>query len=419
MALYEDAGRRAHTIHPRREPLVTRSSSPVKEPPGTVLVVGGGVFGVSAALELKRRGWSVRVLDPGPVPHPCAASTDVSKVVRMDYGDDRFYHELGELALDGWDRWNRDWPRPLYHEDGFLILAPSLMAAGGYEHDSYEVLKSRGFTPARLDESHRTLRYPEWNMTRYPDGYFNPRAGWAESGAVVERLAELCLDAGVTFSVAALEELMSEGSVVRGVVTTEGHRIEADRVVVATGAWTPTLLPWLTDVLRSTGHPVLHFQVDDPDAYRGDGFPPWAADISGSGWYGFPALPNGRVKVAHHGMRPPVHPDARGAVSEDHEARTRAFLRQSIPRLAEAPIVHRRICMYCDSYDGDLFIAEDPAREGLVVASGGSGHAFKFAPVLGAIVADVLEERDNRFASRFAWRRLGRVKTEQARYTGA
>jgi glycine/D-amino acid oxidase-like deaminating enzyme len=75
--------------------------------------------------------------------------------------------------------------------------------------------------------------------------------------------------------------------------------------------------------------------------------------------------------------------------------------------------------MYCDSYDGDLFIAEDPAREGLVVASGGSGHAFKFAPVLGAIVADVLEERDNRFASRFAWRRLGRVKTEQARYTGA
>jgi len=74
--------------------------------------------------------------------------------------------------------------------------------------------------------------------------------------------------------------------------------------------------------------------------------------------------------------------------------------------------------MYCDSFDGDLFIAADPDREGLVVASGGSGHGFKFAPALGAIVADVLEERDNRFTRRFAWRSLGQVVTEEARYKG-
>jgi len=74
--------------------------------------------------------------------------------------------------------------------------------------------------------------------------------------------------------------------------------------------------------------------------------------------------------------------------------------------------------MYCDSFDGDLFIAADPEREGLVVASGGSGHAFKFAPALGAIVADVVEGNDNRFALRFAWRSLGQVATEEARFTG-
>ena len=74
--------------------------------------------------------------------------------------------------------------------------------------------------------------------------------------------------------------------------------------------------------------------------------------------------------------------------------------------------------MYCDSFDGDLFIAADPDREGLVVASGGSGHGFKFAPALGAIVADVLEERDNRFTRRFTWRSLGQVVTEEARYKG-
>ena len=199
------------------------------------MVVGGGVFGITAALELRSRRWQVTVLDPGPLPHEGASSTDVSKVVRMDYGSDRFYHELAELALEGWDRWNRDWSRPLYHEDGFLILAPAPMAPGGYEYESYTVLRARGYTPERLDARSDSGRYPEWNLTRYPDGYLNARAGWAESGAVVEQLLSLCRKSGVSFRAGSLRELISRGSRVRGVVTSDADRIEADRVVVAAG----------------------------------------------------------------------------------------------------------------------------------------------------------------------------------------
>ena len=50
--------------------------------------------------------------------------------------------------------------------------------------------------------------------------------------------------------------------------------------------------------------------------------------------------------------------------------------------LGDAPIVHRRVCVYGDSLDGDFWIGRD--RPGLVVAAGGSGHGFKFAPVLAA-----------------------------------
>ena len=391
----------------------------VNAPPGKVLVVGGGVFGVTAALELSHRGWHVTVLDPGPIPNESAASTDVSKVIRMDYGSDRFYHELGELSLEGWDRWNRDWSRPLYHEHGFLILAPGPMRPGGFEYESYEMLGARGYAPKRLEPQSASRQYPEWDLARYPDGYLNERAGWAESGAVVERLWSLCRESGVTFLAGSFGEFMSRGSRISGVITTGADRIEADRVVVAAGAWTPGLMPWLSDVLWPTGHPVLHFQPANPDSFRGDKFPPWAADISGSGWYGFPALPDGRVKVAHHGRGTHSHPDARGSVGADHEARARTFLRHAIPTLADAPVVHSRVCMYCDTFDGDLFIATDPNREGLVVASGGSGHGFKFAPVLGAITADALEARDNRFAHRFAWRSLGQPATEAARSSEA
>ena len=72
----------------------------------TVVVAGAGVFGLTAAMELRSRGYAVTVVDPGPVPHPLAASNDVSRMIRMDYGDDKLYSDLGAEAIDGWHTWN-------------------------------------------------------------------------------------------------------------------------------------------------------------------------------------------------------------------------------------------------------------------------------------------------------------------------
>jgi glycine/D-amino acid oxidase-like deaminating enzyme len=69
-----------------------------------------------------------------------------------------------------------------------------------------------------------------------------------------------------------------------------------------------------------------------------------------------------------------------------------------------APIVHRRVCVYGDSRDEHFLIAPDPAREGLLVAAGGSGHGFKFAPVLGALIADALEGVPHPLLPKFRWR---------------
>ena len=96
----------------------------------SVIVVGGGIFGVTAALELCSRGLAVELIDPGPLPHEHASSTDISKAVRMDYGADGFYTELAELALDGWRTWNREWTDPPYHEVGFLLMRREAMAPG-------------------------------------------------------------------------------------------------------------------------------------------------------------------------------------------------------------------------------------------------------------------------------------------------
>ena len=82
-------------------------------PDRSAIVVGGGIFELTSALELRQRGYAVRLLDPGPIPHPLAASTDISKVVRVEYGADETYTRLAEQARDSWLAWNRDlFPAP-------------------------------------------------------------------------------------------------------------------------------------------------------------------------------------------------------------------------------------------------------------------------------------------------------------------
>jgi glycine/D-amino acid oxidase-like deaminating enzyme len=382
-----------------------------------VVIVGAGIFGVTAALALRARGYEVALLDRGGDPHPDASSTDVSKMIRMDYGSDVFYHELAEVAIQGWEQWNREWPRALYHPEGFLVLAGGPMKPGEFEFESHRVLVERGYSPTRVDRDALASRYPHWNPDRYPDGYLSPRGGWAESGAVVSRLLDMGSRSGVRRVDGAFLGLMLHGSSVRGVRSTAGD-LSADTVVVCAGAWTPILLPWLDGVLTPVAQPVLHFGVAQPDQWNAPRFLPFAAGIAGTGWYGFPALADGRLKLGHHAQGRPVPPDERGTVSDRHVAFARSFLRESIPALADAPVVGRRICMYCDSFDGDLLIDRDPDRDGLVVATGGSGHAFKFAPVLGALIADAVDQRANRWNRRFRWRSIGTRVTEQARLGG-
>jgi glycine/D-amino acid oxidase-like deaminating enzyme len=339
-------------------------------------------------------------------------------MIRMDYGADAFYMELMEECFLGWDRWNLDWGEDLYHQTAILVLAAEPFRPGGFEHDSYQLLRQRGHAVEPLDVAGLRRRFPAWTAERYPQSYFNPRGGWAESGRVVARLLEeaartgVVIHAGVTFA-----RFLGDGSRVKGFVSREGSVFGCDQLVVAAGTWTPALLPHLAEVMWSVGQPVLHVRPTHAEAFRPPAFVPWAAAIAHTGWYGFTALADGTLKIANHGPGTRMHPDDRREVTPDHEARFRGFVRESLPALAAAPIVGRRLCLYSDTWDNHFWIDRDPEREGLVVAAGGSGHAFKFAPLLGGLIADVAEGRPNRFAHRFAWRDKGRLATEEARFS--
>jgi glycine/D-amino acid oxidase-like deaminating enzyme len=372
-----------------------------------VLIVGGGIFGLSAALELRQRGHTVTLIDPGPIPHPLAASTDISKVVRMEYGADALYMELGERSREGWLRWDAEWGGALYHDDGVTMLARSPMQPGGYEYESYHLLRSRGHSPERLNSAEIARRFPAWNSHQYVDGFFHAAGGWVESGKAILRLVEQLRSAGVSIHAGqAASRLIEDSGRVIGVETAQGERFEAGQVLIAAGQWTPVLLPEMASVMRTPGMPVFHLRPADPGLFADPSFTVFTADISTTGWYGFPLHPaDGVVKLGHHGAGVMVHPVRDERVVTDQEiALLRDFLKESLPALADAPIVYTRRCLYCDTPDGNFWIDRVPNRPGLTVTAGGSGHGLKFGPLLGGIIADVVEGKDNPFRARFAWR---------------
>ncbi len=384
-----------------------------------MLIVGTGIFGLTGALELAERGYRVTVVDRSAVPHPSAASNDVSRMVRMDYGGDRLYCRLAAQAIAGWHEWNSRWGRDLYHQDGLLLLSSRPLEEGGYEGDSYRTLSEEGWPLERLSSPQIAARFPGWNSDYYVEGYFNPRAGWAEAGAVISRLASDAQSKGISIRIGVVRSPILQGGRVMGVVTGEGEKIEADHVVAAAGVWTPTLFPELDGFLRLSGQPILYFKPADPHPFRSSAFPPWGADLATSGWYGFPANRDGMVKIGSHGPGYQVSADApRVLPDRQDETRCREFLYQSLPELANARLAAAKMCVYTDTWDGNFLISSHPEVESLTIATGGSGHGFKFGPVLGRLIADAVEGTANPYLERFAWRPVGDVSTEDARYTG-
>jgi glycine/D-amino acid oxidase-like deaminating enzyme len=97
-----------------------------------IIIVGAGIFGVTAATSLQKRGYSVSVIDPQIIgaTNPLSSSTDISKLVRSDYGKDDTYVMMNDKSIKLWRQWNEKWKEDFYHESGVLWLSKKAMKEG-------------------------------------------------------------------------------------------------------------------------------------------------------------------------------------------------------------------------------------------------------------------------------------------------
>ncbi len=353
--------------------------------PYDVIVIGLGGMGSAAARALVARGARVLGLERFGPAHALGASHGGSRIIRMAYFEDPAYVPLLRTAFDLWRRLEAESGQRLLDRCGGLFLGPpgsqvyagTLLAAR--EHDlEHQVLNS-----AQVRRRYPVLAPDEQTSAVYETvaGIVPPEAAVAAHLLLAARAgAELRFDTQVL-------SWAAEGSGV--VVHTAAGAHRAARLVLAPGAWAPTLLDLPGLPLRVERRVQMWFApTGQHEAFAA--LPVWVWErADGLEFYGFP-LRDGAVKVALHNRGAGCDPDTVDrAVSDSEVEQMRDVLRGSLPALAVGPLVRAAACTYTLTPDGHFVLALHPRYPQVSVACGFSGHGFKFTPVVGEVLADL------------------------------
>jgi len=350
-----------------------------------VVVAGLGGFGSAAAHHLSRRGLRVLGLDPRPPAHAEGSSHGESRIVRQVYYEGAVYVPLLRRTYELWARLTRDDGAPMLRTTGGLflggegtrVLDGSIATAREWDLE-HEVL-----APAEVARRFPAVRPPEGTLALY-----EPQAGVVEPEAAVSAHLRLAAAAGADLRHDEAVTGWSASDDTVAVTTTRGsHR--AGALVLAPGRWAPDLLCGL-DLPLTVERRVQHwFRPPDPAGFAPGRLPVWLWDLGGgTSMYGTPSLGPaagpGAVKVAVHfsGDRP---------ADAWTPAEVAAAAGGLLPELGDD---HRRAaaCWYTLTPDEHFVVGPHPASELVVLACGFSGHGFKFTPVLGSVIADLVTD---------------------------
>ena len=264
-----------------------------------IVIVGAGVFGLSTALHLARRGYNdIHMCDYRPYHengYACsegcdAASCDENKILRASYGDKKLYQDLAFSAMPIWRQWNdlqaqtppEDLPPglspdvKLWNNCGFLRL-------GGDGLEDHEVKTQENFpadlrpTQYRVSDERRRKDaeadgIPSSKIDPFgrlekglpTDGILDMTAGFVLASRACAFALHQCHKLGVHTYFGpdyGMKSLVRKGNLVTGLITYDGTEHFGDIVIVACGGWTPSLVPEIERLIETTAGSVLSIRL--------------------------------------------------------------------------------------------------------------------------------------------------------------
>lgn len=349
-----------------------------------VIVVGLGATGGAALAELARRGARVLGLEQFAIGHDKGSSHGGTRIIRLGYFEHPSYVPLLHRTYALWRELEARSGRKLMHTTGIAEMgAPDSGVVSGTLYAS----QTHKLPHEVLTATQTMARFPAF---RLPPDYicvFQPDGGFLAVEEALETNIALAKAAGADVQTGIKVRSVDEAS--GGVrVVADGESFEADQIIVSAGAWATKLFPDLP--LRVTREVIAWFEASGPALFEPSRFPVFLLESPHGQHYGFPTFGQPGVKIAkHHHRHETVDPNAvNRVVSSSDEALIRPALADHIPA-ANGRLLAAKTCLYTVTPDHDFIIDRAPGSTRILIASPCSGHGFKFAPVMGEVLADL------------------------------
>ncbi len=360
-----------------------------------VIVIGLGAMGASTAMHLAQRGVAVLGIDAHQPPHTLGSHHGESRIIRKAYYEHPGYVPMLARAFESWRELERRTGRSLLKITGGLMIgAPdgelvSGVLASARTHDlPHELLSAAAMQS----------RYPSYRLDPSMVAVWEPEAGILFPERCVATMLDLAREQGAT--IRCNEPVREWQEIAAGVrVTTSTGTYTAHAIVLCAGAGLTKLHPPIARSLQIERQVVAHFAPSASAAAKmtPDRFPIFAFEqLDGGFFYGFADLGNG-VKVARHhgGASTRVEPLDRTVNAADIDE-IREFCAKHLPD-ASGTLLASATCLYTNTPDFHFVLDRIPASDRVFVASPCSGHGFKFASVVGEIMADLVQGRSAGF----------------------
>ena len=358
-----------------------------------VIVVGVGSMGSATCYYLAKSGLNVIGIDQFKVPHESGSHTGESRFSRMAYFEHPDYVPLLQASYNNWDHLEEQTREKHFHKTGIVYF-------GKPESDQISgVRKSAKIYDLSVHEislDKAKEEYPQFQLEDSFETILEPNAGYVKPEQTITSYVKLAKlnGAKIVENQRILEWNKDNGTFI---VVTQTHSYKAKKIVFTAGGWTQHLIADLVPQLQVTQQCLAWIRPEDQDLYQEGTLPCWSvSDPAYKGmFYGFPIFDgsNQMMKLAYHdkGIEKPA--DLKNTlVSDDELAPLTFFLKKYMPQI-KADISKTATCLYNYSTDEDFIIDFLPEYDkDVIIACGFSGHGFKFVPVIGEVLRDLVVE---------------------------
>lgn len=355
-------------------------------PSAEVIVVGLGAMGSAAAWRLARRGRRVLGLDRYSPPHTLGSSHGRSRIIREAYFEHSCYVPLLRRAYECWVELEEESGRRLLRQTGGLMAGPeSGVLVPGARRSALE----HGLTHELLSAADIRRRFPGFAPPDDVVGLLEPRAGMLDPEGCVEAALGLARRHGADLR--TNEPVTGWRADGHGVtVTSVAGTYQAEGLILAAGPWMPTLLGALGRDLQVERQLFHWFEpARTPELFRPDRCPVAVWEHAHDRIFATQPDVGDGVKAGIHHEGETTDPErARREPTPEDEAAMRRLVERYLPAAA-GKLREARVCLYTNTPDHHFLIDVHPDHPQVVLASPCSGHGFKFASVIGEILADL------------------------------